>query len=257
MKERLKRGALRAFEKSLVIFLILLAWWVLPLYFPNLFLPSLRDVLLTLVKMTMDGEIVKHTLGSLERAAVGLLLAEVLAIPLGILLGWFPRVERYLDPLFVALRNLSVLAILPLFVLFLGIGEVSKIAVISFGCFFPQLINTIEGVKNVDPILVKAARSMGLSPFGIFIKVVLPGSMSYIIAGFRLCASISLLILVGAEMLGAEYGLGYMIYHYQQAYMIPKMYAGIIIMVLIGVLVNGLIAKLEKRLTIWQEKPNT
>jgi len=150
----------------------------------------------------------------------------------------------------------SVLAILPLFVLFLGIGEVSKVSVIVFGCFFPQLINTIEGVKNVDPVLIKAARSMGLSRLGIFWKVVLPGSMSYIIAGFRLCASISLLILVGAEMLGAEYGLGYMIYHYQQAYMIPKMYAGIIIMVVIGVLINGLIAYAEKRLTIWQEKPN-
>jgi NitT/TauT family transport system permease protein len=244
------------FEKSIVILLILAAWWIVPLYAPNLFLPSLRDVLITLWQMILDGEIVKHTLGSLERAAIGLLVAEAMAIPLGILLGWFPRFERYLDPLFVALRNLSVLAVLPLFVLFLGIGEVSKVSVIAFGCFFPQLINTIEGVKNVDPVLVKAARAMGLSSFGIFRKVVLPGSMSYIIAGFRLCASISLLILVGAEMLGAEYGLGYMIFHYQQAYMISKMYAGILVMIVVGVIVNGLIARLEKRLTIWQEKPN-
>jgi NitT/TauT family transport system permease protein len=256
MSEKKSGIFLRVFEKSIVIILILIAWWILPKYFKSLFLPSLQDVLVALVKMIQDGEIIKHTLGSLGRAVSGLLVAEALAIPLGVLLGWFPRFERYLDPLFVALRNLSVLAVLPLFVLFLGIGEVSKVSVIAFGCFFPQLINTIEGVKNVDPILIKAARSMGLSSFGIFRKVVLPGSMSYIIAGFRLCASISLLILVGAEMLGAEYGLGYMIYHYQQAYMIPKMYAGIIIMVVIGVVVNGLIARLEKRLTIWQEKPN-
>jgi NitT/TauT family transport system permease protein len=148
-----------------------------------------------------------------------------------------------------------MLAILPLFVLFLGIGEASKIGVILFGCFFPQLLNTVEGVKNVDPVLIRSAKSTGISNAGLFWKVVLPGAMSYIIAGFRLCASISFLILVGAEMLGADHGLGLMIYRYQQSFLVTKMYAGIIVMIVLGVLINFLVAKLEKRLTVWKDSP--
>ncbi|MDR2089975.1 MAG: ABC transporter permease [Clostridiales Family XIII bacterium] len=244
------------YRKSILIIVILLAWAIIPLFVRNMFLPSLLDVLEEMWEMILSGELIKHLMGSLKRAAAGLLIAELLAIPIGIGLGWFPRFESYLDPLLQAMRNTSVLTILPLFVLLLGIGEVSKVTIITWGCFFPTLINTIQGVKNVDPILIRAARSMGISGFGLFRKVVLPGSMSYIIAGFRLSASVSLLVLVGSEMLGADFGLGYMILHYQQAFLIKKMYCGILVMIIIGVLLNSAIIRLERKLTVWQDKPD-
>ncbi|MDR1605047.1 MAG: ABC transporter permease [Gracilibacteraceae bacterium] len=248
---------LTVYEKSAVILLILLAWAIVPRYFyHHMFLPSLLDILKTMVPMIQSGELLNHMGGSLLRAGIGLGIATLLAVPLGIVLGWFPRVENYLDPLLQAMRNTSVLAILPVFVLFLGVGELSKVCVIIWGCFFPQFINTIQGVKNVDANLIFYARSIGISNFGLFRKVVLPGALSYIIAGFRIAASVSLLVLVAAEMLGASRGLGYMVQHYQQAMLIEKMYCGILVMITLGVLLNSIIVRLEKRLLIWRQEPS-
>ncbi|MDR0513748.1 MAG: ABC transporter permease [Coriobacteriaceae bacterium] len=240
------------YRRSIVIVAVLLAWTIVPLFIKHMFMPSLIDVLSALVKMLETGEMADHILSSLARAGAGVVISVVLALPLGVLLGWYPKIEAYLNPLFTALRNTSILALLPLFVLFLGVGEISKVAVIVFGCFFPMLLSTIDGVKNVDPVLIQSARSMGISPFGLLSKVVVPAAMGFIISGFRLVCSISLLVLVGAEMLGAKSGLGFLIYRYEQSFQVPKMYAGILVMIVLGILVNWLIGKLERRLTIWQ-----
>ncbi|MDR1605055.1 MAG: ABC transporter permease [Gracilibacteraceae bacterium] len=244
------------YQKSVVIVVLLLIWAVVPLCLKNnMFLPSLLDVLATLGQMITDGELWKHMSISLWRAGVGLGIATLIAIPTGIAVGWFPRVERYLDPLLQAMRNTSVLVILPLFILMFGVGELSKIVIIVWGCFFSQFINTIQGVKNLDPVLLLSAKSMGISTLSLFGKVVLPGSLPYIVAGFRMAASHSLLVLVASEMIGANAGLGYMIMKYQQVFMVKKMYAGILVMVILGVVVNSVVVRIEKRLTLWQERP--
>ncbi|MDR0570370.1 MAG: ABC transporter permease [Clostridiales Family XIII bacterium] len=254
MKSRKTPPLARAAQKSAVIAAILAAWWFLPQHFRNMFLPPLNEIAFSFVEMAKTGEMWKHIGYSLSRALAGFLIAEALSIPLGILLGWFDKAERYLDPLFQVMRNTSVLAIMPLFVMFMGVGETSKIAIIVWGTFFPTLIVTIQGVKNVDPLLIQSAQSMGISRFGLFWKVVLPGALPYILAGFRQSAGVALIILVGAEMLGANYGLGFMILHYQQGFLVAKMFAGILTLAVLGVLVNALIVKLEARLTRWQEK---
>lgn len=242
------------FQKSVVVVFLLLLWFIVPYFAKNMFFPPLATILSAFGEMIRSGELFQHIAGSLTRALIGLVIAELIAIPLGILLGWFSWLERYLDPLVQIMRNTSVLAILPLFVLVLGIGEQSKIAIIVWGTFFPTLLNTIQGVKNVDLLLIRSARSMGISRLGLFRKVVFPAALPYILIGFRLSASISLLVLVGAEMLGAKRGLGYMIFYYEQAFLIPKMYVGILSMIVIGVVANYLIVLLEKRLTRWQER---
>jgi NitT/TauT family transport system permease protein len=160
------------------------------------------------------------------------------------------------DPLLQVIRNTSVLAILPLFVLILGIGEVSKIGIIIWAAFFPSLINTIQGVKTVDPVLIRSARSMGCSETRLFVKVILPAASPYILAGLRLSAGVSLIVVVGAEMIGARFGLGYMIFNYQHNYLVPYMYVGILTLAIIGVVVNSLLVLFEKRLTRWQEPGN-
>jgi NitT/TauT family transport system permease protein len=171
-----------------------------------------------------------------------------------LLLGWFARLERYLDPTLQIIRNTPVLAILPIFILILGIGDASKIAIVIWATFFPTLLNTIQGVKNVDTVLIRSAQSMGISSVGLFFKVILPAASPYILAGFRLSAGVALIVLVAAEMIGAMHGLGFMIFNYQHSYQVPKMYVGILTLAIIGVITNWLLLKLEGRLTRWQEK---
>ncbi|MDR1616937.1 MAG: ABC transporter permease [Syntrophomonadaceae bacterium] len=234
----------------------LLVWEGLPrlgLVDPFL-LPSFSDVIGSLGKLAVSGEMLKHITSSMSRSGLGFLLAVTFSIITGFVVGWFKRVERVMNLLLEAGRNTSTLALYPVFILVFGLGEVSKIAIITWGATWPTLLNTINGVKNVDPLLIKMARSMGISKIGLFFKVILPMSLPSIAVGLRLSAASSLLILVAAEMLGANKGLGFMTFYYQERYAIPEMYGGIITISIIGLIVNILMVKLERRMTVWKEK---
>jgi NitT/TauT family transport system permease protein len=246
----------KIFENAIVLVVVVIVWTILPQYFNSLYLPPLTKII-TAFKVLIDkGELLLDILFSLRVSFAGLGLATASAICLGLLIGWFSRLERYLDPLLQILRNTPVLAILPLFLLFLGIGNTSKIAVVFYAAFFPILLNTIQGVKTADINLIRSAQSMGVRSFGLLFKVILPAASPFILAGFRLSAGMSLLVIVAAEMLGAQYGLGFMIFNYQLAYDVPKMYVGILTLAAIGVTLNFSLVQLEKRLTSWQEKAN-
>jgi NitT/TauT family transport system permease protein len=156
------------------------------------------------------------------------------------------------NPLLETLRNTAALALLPVFILLLGIGESSKIAVISYACSWPVLLNTISGVKNVDPLLIKSAQSLCLSPARLFRKVILPASLPSIFVGARLAGTSSILVLVAAEMIGAKAGLGYLIIYSQYSFVVPKMYAGIITVSAIGFMMNQTLVQLEKKFTAWK-----
>ncbi|MDR2131955.1 MAG: ABC transporter permease [Clostridiales Family XIII bacterium] len=246
----------RFFEISIILIVIIIAWLFIPLKAQNMFVPSLFTILGAFKELTLNGELWIDIVTSLKLSFLGLLISTVAGIALGLLLGWFVKLERYLDTVLQIMRNTPVLSVLPIFVIALGIGDMSKIAIIVWATFFPILLNTIQGVKNVDSTLIRAAESMGIARVGLFLKVVLPASSPFIIAGFRLSAGVSLLVIVAAEMLGANHGLGFMIFNYQHSYQIPKMYVGIITLAVIGVLLNLLIVKLEAKLTRWQEKAN-
>ena len=252
-----RKFALRIFERSIVIVVLLAAWAFVPMI-PGVnlprFFPSLLDILNAYGTMIGRGVLWIDITTSLRIALTGLLTATIAAVAIGLLLGWFARLEPYIDPLLQVFRNTPVLAILPLFILILGIGDISRIAVVFFASFFPTLLNTIQGVKNADPVLIRAAQSMGISKPGLFIKVILPSAVPYIIAGFRLAAGVSLVVLGAAEMLGAAHGLGISIWTYQFSHQVAPMYADIITLAIIGVLMNFLLLKLEKVLTRWQEK---
>lgn len=239
----------------LAIFIFLLFWEIAPrigLADPA-FVPPFSKVMVSLWKMILSGEIFKHIFISLERAIIGFGLAAVISIPLGFLIGWFKKAERFLDPLLQTFRQTSALALLPVFILIFGIGEVSKIAIIFWGVQWPILINTISGVKTVDPLLIKSARSMGASPLTLFRKVVLPGAFPSIFTGIRLSATSAILILIAAEMIGSNSGLGYLIYQSQVTFQVPSMYAAILTIALLGVLVNYILVSVEKRIMKWKE----
>jgi len=134
----------------------------------------------------------------------------------------------------------------------LGLGESSKIAIIFYAASWQILMNTINGVKSVDPIYIKAARSMGVSDFELFTKVILPASIPSIVIGARLGANVSLMVVIAAEMIGAKSGLGFFIQNAEFNFLVPEMYAGVLTLAIVGLTVNYLLVWAEKKMTSWK-----
>jgi len=216
------------------------------------FVPPLSEVLDAWWQMIRSGELATNLRASLVRSAVGFGLALVTAIPLGAAIAWYPPVRDLTTPVLEIFRNTAALALLPVFVLILGIGETSKIAIVLFACFFPILLNTISGVASVDPQLLRSARVLGLSPVTTFRKVAFPAAVPTIFTGIRIAGAAAILVLIAAEMIGATAGLGYLITYSQFNFLIPKMYAGIITTSVLGLAINFGLVALERRFSRWR-----
>ncbi|WP_255375292.1 ABC transporter permease [Saccharomonospora sp. CUA-673] len=143
----------------------------------SIFLPPFSRVVQAMVELSATGELWEHFGASLARSLAGFVVAAALAVPLGILIGWYRPVHVALNPLLELFRNTAALALLPVFVLLLGLGELSKVSLVVFACTWPILLNTVSAVRTVDPLLIKSARSLGFSPLALFGKVVLPASV--------------------------------------------------------------------------------
>jgi NitT/TauT family transport system permease protein len=146
------------------------------------------------------------------------------------------------------------LALYPLFILLFGLGETSKVAIIFWGAVWPILLNTIEGVRGVEPLFVKTAYSMGASKRILFTRVILPATFPTIFTGIRLSASRSFFILVAAEMMGSSSGLGHLVFFSEANLRIAEMYCGILMLIILGVAINYILVTLEKRITRWKEE---
>ncbi|MFB9330353.1 ABC transporter permease [Paenibacillus aurantiacus] len=245
----------KVLKRTIAILALAAIWEIVPrtgLVEPA-FLPPLSEVLQAWWGLLTSGELWTHTESSLIRSLAGFGIAIAAAIPLGLLIGWYKGLAELLTPVLELFRNTAALALLPVFTLILGIGETSKITLIVYACSWPILLNTISGVKNVDPLLIKSAKSMGLSPLKLFIKVILPAAVPTIFTGIRLAGAGSILVLIAAEMVGAKAGLGYLINYAQFNFQAPEMYAGIISISLIGLLFNQGLVTLEKRFTAWKQ----
>ena len=217
------------------------------------FVPPLSEDIRALWGLILTGNIWPHVAASLLRAFSGFILAVVISVPLGILMGRLKTIEAIFDPLLQAFRQTSALALLPVFLLIFGIGEASKMAVVFWACQWPILLSTISGVKNVDPILVKSARSMGASQMDVFKKVVIPSAVPSLITGMRLAATTSLLALIAAEMLGAKAGLGFLVFWSENTFKISQMYAAIIVLALFGLVLNYILVRLERKFSSWKD----
>ena len=218
------------------------------------FLPPFSEVAVAWWQLLADGQLLDNTLASLGRSLSGFALAVAVAVPLGLLIGWYKPVAELLGPLLEVFRNTAALALLPVFVLLLGIGETSKISIVLYACVWPILLNTISAVRTVDPTLLKLARSMDLPPLRLFQKVILPAAAPTVFTGIRLAGAVSILVLVAAEMVGAKAGLGYLVNAAQFNFAIPQMYAGIVTISVIGVVFNQLLVALERRFTSWRRE---
>ncbi|MFI2279554.1 ABC transporter permease [Nocardia beijingensis] len=248
------RLAWRVFKPTVVIALFLLLWQLAPTLglVDEVFLPPFSVVAQAFADLVVSGEMWTHVSASLSRSLAGYSLALVAGIPVGIAIAWYKPVADFLNPILEMFRNTAALALLPVFLLILGIGETSKVAIVVYASFFPILLNTITGVRTVDPLLVKSAASLGFSPIRLFQKVILPAALPSIFTGLRMAAASSILVLLAAEMFGARAGLGYLITAAQQNFAIPNMYAGILAISLLGLAFNGLLVALERRLSRWR-----
>jgi NitT/TauT family transport system permease protein len=250
-----RRRELGTFAYGLPLMVAFLGLWeIAPRlgWLNRIFFPPLSEVMEAWYAMVLDGTLAANIGISLQRAAIGFLLAVVVAVPLGFLMGRYTLFEKVSDLLVQTLRNTSQFALLPVFILLLGIGEASKVAICFYSSIFFLLINTISGVKSVDPLFLKAARSMGTSNLDMFRKVILPASIPSIVSGMRLAVKSSIFAVIGAEMLAAKSGLGFLIQQSQLMMETSDMYAGIITMTAIGLLVNYLLVWFERWATAWK-----
>ncbi|MEU3773106.1 ABC transporter permease [Streptomyces sp. NPDC032472] len=248
------RWARAVLWRSVAVLALLALWETAPrigLADPT-FLPPVSEVAAAWWELLADGQLGEHARASLVRSFGGFGIAVAVAVPLGLLIGWYRPVAALLGPLLEVFRNTAALALLPVFVLLLGIGETSKVSIVVYACVWPILLNTISAVGNVDPTLVKLARSVDLSTPRLFQKVILPASVPAVFTGIRLAGAVSILVLVAAEMIGAKAGLGYLINASQFNFAIPQMYAGIITISAIGVAFNQLLVTIERRLSLWR-----
>jgi NitT/TauT family transport system permease protein len=241
-------------KRSLLVLALLALWEVVPrlgLTDPT-FLPPFSDVIGAGWQLAQSGELYDDVAASLLRALSGFLISVVLIVPLGLAVGWYARLGDLLNQFIEVCRNTAPLALLPVFILLLGIGELSKVTMVVYSCAWPLLLNTIAAVKQVDPLLIKSARTMGATPQQLFRKVILPAALPTIFVGIRLASASAMLVLVASEMVGAKAGLGYLIIYSQYSFLIPQMYFGILGITIIGLAFNAVLEALEWRLMRWK-----
>jgi NitT/TauT family transport system permease protein len=222
--------------------------------FHPFFMPPLSLILLKLVEMFIDGEIFPHIVSSLIRIALGFFAALVLAIPIGVILGWSKRIYKIFELTIEILRPVPPISLIAIAMLWLGIGEAPKIFIIGFACFFPILINTIYGVRGVDDHLIKSAKMLGANESQILYKVVIPSALPYIFAGIRVSLAIAFMTLIAAEMVAANSGLGFLIIFSEQTFQIKEMYATLITILLLGAISAMILIRIENHYTRWHKE---
>ncbi|MCP3382046.1 ABC transporter permease [Bradyrhizobium sp. CCGUVB4N] len=241
-------------QRFLLVVLFLAIWEVVPRLglVDVTFLPPFSEVIAAGWQLAQSGELYDDVAASLFRALGGFGIAVALVVPLGLVTGWYARLGDVLNQIIEIARNTAPLALLPVFILLLGIGELSKVTMVIYSCAWPLLLNTIAAVRQVDPLLVKSARTMGATPSQLFRKVILPASLPTIFVGIRLASASAMLVLVASEMVGAKSGLGYLIINSQYSFLIPQMYFGILAITVIGLSLNAILEALERRLMRWK-----
>lgn len=250
---------LNGINKKLISIYIVIGFFILWELAPRIgwanphFVPPFSEVL-NAAKQVTYWQLFLDIIVSLKRILTGFLLASALALPVGFILGGaFPLIARFLNSLLNFLAQVPAFILFPVFVVIFGIGETGILVVILWAAFWPILFTTILGVRQVDPILIKGAKSMGSNSFTIFWKVVIPGALSSILTGMRTGMTISFMMLIGAETLGANAGLGWLIHNSTNMGFIPQIYLAVILIAVIGLGINYFLEWLERKVIIWKE----
>ena len=236
--------------------LLLLAWegfarlgWIDQRFFPA---PS--TIATTFLRLSRSGELWANLSASLERLFWGCLLGGIPALLLGLAMGLYRPVRALIEPLVAATYPIPKSAILPLILLIFGLGEASKIAMVALGVFYPMIINTTAGVLEIDKIYLDVGKNFGAGRWQTFRTIALPGAAPLIMAGMKLGAGLGLILIAIAEMIGAQSGIGYMIWNAWQLMSVDAMFVGLIVIAVLGFAFNWALDELERWLLPWKAR---
>jgi NitT/TauT family transport system permease protein len=218
----------------------------------QLYVPAISQILWALGQLLLSGAIARHLGVTLARFLEGYLLAATMAVSLGIVLGYFRSLHSWLEMLIEFLRPMPSVAIIPVAILILGIGDSMIVAVTVYASMWPILINTIDGVRHIESTLIDTGRTFGLSGRRILWQIILPGASSYIVTGLRIGLSIALILVTTAEMIVGSKGLGFFILDEERSMNSGNMYAGIILVAVVGYALNRGFLTLEAKAMKWQ-----
>lgn len=234
------------------VFLGIGVWWAISL--TGLQIPSPPAVVASAVDLAERGILLRDVVASLRRVLAGFLLGSALAIPVGFLMGWYGWARGLLEPWVQFFRTIPPLAIIPLAIVLMGIGEQPKIFVIFLAAFLSCVISTFQGVVQVDRTLINAARVLGAKDGTIFLRVVVPASTPFILVGMRVGLGAAWATVVAAELIAAQQGLGYRMQQAQIYYDLPTIFVGILVIGIFGLLMDRTLLLIESKLTAWQER---
>ncbi len=248
---RLARRLVLALPPLLVIAAVVALWWGLVVETDSAIFPTPWQVVTGALELARDGTLWEHIGASLFRVGTGFLLAMVVAIPLGLWMGWVSGAYITLNPIFQMLRPISPIAWIPLAILWFGVGNVSPIFLIFISSVFPMIVQTTAGVHTIERRYLRAAANFGVSRAVLFRRVVIPAVLPQIIVGMRIGLGVAWLVVVAAEMIALRSGLGYMIMDSRNAgNRYDLVIAGMIIIGLIGLLLDGATRLLERLKTV-------
>jgi ABC-type nitrate/sulfonate/bicarbonate transport system permease component len=223
---------------------------------PAIFFPAPSVIAGTLARLLANGELPSHLGATLRRLFLGFVCGGVPGLALGLVMGWSRRVRAVVDPFVAAAHPVPKIAILPLIMIIFGIGESSRVIVISIAAFFPQLISTMAGVRQISPIHFEVAENYGASLGKVFARVVVPGSLPFILAGARLAMNMALLVTVAVELVAAQEGLGAMIWFARETLRTEELYASLLVISVLGIGFNLLFQRLARIHAPWQAEPD-
>lgn len=222
-------------------------------WFNPVFLPSPAMVIETAYDYIIDGTLIGHIGMSFYRMIIGFVIGVVIAVVLGILIATKRDFDNILSPILNLVGPIPVFAFLPMFLIWFGIGESSKIALIAYATFVPLITYVIDGIKNTDPVLIRSARSLGATPFQVFTKVIFKSAMPHIFAGMKISLALTFSALVVAEMMGASEGLGYIIVNAKNWFKMADMFLAATLIGLEYTIFYGILTLIEKRLFRWKK----
>lgn len=226
---------------------LIVAWQVAVSRHPGYILPGPWGVVGGIADLVRHGFLFKYVVASLFRVTWGFSLAALLAIPLGLTIGWYRRGQMALNPMLQVFRPISPLAWIPLAILWFGVGDASAIFLIFLGCFFPLLLTSINAVRNIPSVYINAGRNFGLRPAALVYRVLYPAVVPQLLVGLRITLGVAWLVVVAAEMIAVDSGLGFLIVDARNAgNRYDLVVAGMVIIGLIGLLLDTAMRSLEK-----------
>lgn len=239
--------------RTMLVFL--LVWYAAATWIGNpVLLPTPIAVAQSFVSLAADGEMAMHFLASARRLLFSFVIAGLVGIPLGTVMGLNRLTFQLFDPVIELLRPISGIAWIPLGLFIFGVGEALPTAIMFYGAFFPMVINTIASVRSVDPSYVDAARTLGADRAVVLRHVILPAALPGILVGARLAAGAGWMSMVAAELIGAPSGLGFAVEWYRELLMTPKVLAFIVLIGLLGYLFDRLLRAVQRHFARWSER---